>query len=212
MSKKMKVLVSVLVAILVLTVGGTAIALAQEEEEPAPPVEANGLLARVAELLAIPEEDLIDAFNQARQELRQERWEETSNQALDKAVEEGLLTPEEADEIRGWWEQKPEALDRGLLQRACGFWSQRDGQMSGVRRGMRPEIGQCLAQRFLERARDRACIAQDETDEIGQWQNGGPEALNRLSPRARIFNAMRGRQMMAVPRGWDGQLPPELAD
>jgi len=56
MSKKMKVLVSTLVAVLLLTVGGTAIAMAQEEEEPAPQVEANGLLTRVAEILDIPEE------------------------------------------------------------------------------------------------------------------------------------------------------------
>ena len=94
MSKKMKVLVSVLVAVLVFTIGGTAMALAQdEEEEPVPEVAANSLLARVAEILGVSEEDLTEAFKQARQELMQERWEEAFNQLLDKAVAEGLLIP-----------------------------------------------------------------------------------------------------------------------
>ena len=69
MSKKIKVLVSVLVAVLLLTVGGTTIAMAQEEEESAPQVEVNGLLTRVAEILDIPEEDLVAAIDQARQEM-----------------------------------------------------------------------------------------------------------------------------------------------
>ena len=70
MSKKVKVLISVVAAVLLLTVGTTAVVMAQEE--PAPEPRANGLLARVAGILDIPEEDLITAFNQARQEIGQE--------------------------------------------------------------------------------------------------------------------------------------------
>ena len=58
-----KVIVSVLVAILLLTVGATATVMAQEEPTPpAPQVEENGLLARVAEILDIPQEDLVNTF------------------------------------------------------------------------------------------------------------------------------------------------------
>lgn len=219
MSKKMKVLISVLVALLVLTVGGTTIAMAQEDEELEPQdeeftteVESNCLLTRVAETLGIPEEELIEAFQQARQEMMEERWEETSNQALEKAVAEGLLTPEEAEEIREWWEEKPEALSCGFLRHAFGFRNQHCGQLPGVRQGQRPEIRQRLALKFQERAGDRECITQDGADEIYQWQQNRPEILNQLSPRARIFNAFRNRQMIAVPEGWQGQIPDEIAD
>jgi hypothetical protein len=66
-----KVLVSVLVAVVLLTVGGVTMVMAQEkepvQEEPAPQLEGRtGLLARVADILDIPEEDLINAFGQAQ--------------------------------------------------------------------------------------------------------------------------------------------------
>ena len=218
MSKKMKVLVSVLVAILVLGVGGTTIAMAQEGEEPEPQDEEltaevgeNDFLARVAEILGIPEEELREAFKQARQEMMEERWEKAFNRLLDKAVAEGLLTPEEAEEIREWWEQKPEVLDRNLLQHTFGFRNQHCGQLPGVRRGQRPEIRQRLALKFQERAMERVGITQDGTDEIYQWLENRPEVSNGLSPRARIFKTMRNQQMIAVPKGWN-RLMPQMAD
>jgi len=70
MSKKVKVLISVVVAVFLLTIGTTAVVMAQEE--PAPEPRANGLLARVADKLGISQEELTDAFNQARQEMGQE--------------------------------------------------------------------------------------------------------------------------------------------
>jgi len=140
----MKVLVSVLVAVLLLVVGGTTMVMAQEDEEPAPTpqVEANGLLTRVAEILDIPEEDLVAAFEQARQEMRGEAFD----QALAKAVEEGLMTQEEADEIKGWWEQKPEVVDRGLLGRDFRFMGPRCEDMPGNRLGVRAQMGPQLCQ------------------------------------------------------------------
>lgn len=142
MSKKMKVIVSVLVAVLLLTVGGTAIAMAQEEEEPAPQVEANGLLTRVAEILDISEEDLLAAIDQARQEMREEAFD----RALDEAVAEGLITAEEAEEIREWWEQKPEVMDRGLFGHGSRFMGPRCEGMPGSRLGVRAQLGSGLCQ------------------------------------------------------------------
>jgi len=128
MSKKVKVLVSVLVAVVLLTVGGAATVVAQNDgptpiPEPSTKtlmVTANttGLLARVALILEIPEEDLTSAFKQAQQEMRQEAF----IRFLDKAVEEGRLTQEEADGTKEWREQKPEALDPALFPHALrGF-------------------------------------------------------------------------------------------
>ena len=106
MSRKVKVLVSVLVAAVLLTVGGATAAMAQGEPalaaEPgtkgylATGVEprvgfgqssgnagdnmTTGLLARVAEKLGITQEELVSAFKEAQQEMR----EEASIRYLDK--------------------------------------------------------------------------------------------------------------------------------
>ena len=125
MSKRMKVLVAVLLAILLLTVGTTTSVIA--DEEPKPEAGTKGLLARVAEILDIPQEDLTNAFKQAQQEMREEAF----IRSLDKAVEKGRITPEEADEIKEWCEQRPEVLDSGLFLRSFGFPALRSGHMWG---------------------------------------------------------------------------------
>ena len=107
MAKKVKVLISAVVLALLLTVGATATVMAEgEEEETTPPPEENakGLLERVADILEIDEEELINAFKQAQQEMKEEAF----IKALDRAVEEGLITQEQADAIIEWWGQRPD--------------------------------------------------------------------------------------------------------
>jgi len=113
-SKKVKILISLVVAILLLAMGGTATVMAQEEESiPPPRTGGEGVLARVADILNIPQEELASAFNQARQEMRQE----TFHRFLNKAIGQGCLTQDEADPIINWWQQRPEAVDRICLPR-----------------------------------------------------------------------------------------------
>jgi len=76
----------------------------EEETTPPPETSENGLLERVADILGIDEEDLIDAFKQARQEI----CEDVFTSRLEKAVEEGYITQEQADEILKWWNQRPD--------------------------------------------------------------------------------------------------------
>lgn len=119
MSKKAKIIVSVLAAVIVLAVGGAATVMAQDE-----PVEegvlttsetgTEGLMARVAGILGISQDELVNAFKQARQDMR----DEAIDRAIDKAVEKGLIDETEAAEIRGWLAEKPEAIDRFLQKRA----------------------------------------------------------------------------------------------
>ena len=130
MPKKVKVLISVLVVALLLTVGGVTMVMAEGEEETTPPeAGAKGLLERVADILEIDKEDLIDAFKQAQQEIEAEAFINRLNQA----VEEGLIIQEQADEIlewwsqrpdetiREWWGQKPEVIEPGMVERALRF-------------------------------------------------------------------------------------------
>ncbi len=141
MSRKMKTLVAVMVAVLVLTAGSAALVMAQEEEPPPTP-ETNGLLSKVAEILGIPQEDLSNAFQQARQELKQDAFQ----QFLNKAIEEGRINQEEADEYLEWWEQRPEAADI-LLQRLIGPRALRGRRMQ--QQGIMPMPGRQGGQQQL---------------------------------------------------------------
>ena len=215
----MKVLVSVLVAILLLTVGGTTIALAQDDEELEedeltteevegilPDEESDNLLARVAEILGISEEELRDIFRQAREEVRDERFDEALYSMLDKAVEEGLLSDNESQEIREWWEEKPEALTPGLLQRAFWAMHSRLKPLTGNRFGNSPE----LRQKALEKALEKGLISPEKVEAIKERQESRPEVSNAQQSRAHIFKAFRNRQQIAVPQGWHGQTPGEV--
>ena len=71
MSRRIKVLISVLVVVL-LTVGSAATVMAEGEATPPPEAGAKCLPARVAQILGITQEDLANAFEQARQEIREE--------------------------------------------------------------------------------------------------------------------------------------------
>lgn len=110
MSKRAKFLVALsLVVLLVSATIGTA--LAQEPTQEKPPVPTmKKLFTRVAEILGIEEQKLIDAFVQAWKELAAEAFQAR----LNKLVEQGRLTEEQAKQIKEWWAQRPEFLPPGL--------------------------------------------------------------------------------------------------
>ncbi len=217
MSKKMKILIAVLVAILTLTVSGAMAVLAQDGEETefdeeelieeldeiAPRVrlfmasiESNELLSRVSDILGISEEELSDAFTQAKQEMMAERCEEAFYEFLDRAVAEELLTEGEAQGIKEWWEQKPEALNSAQLRNALCIMRSN------------PE----LRMEILEQAIEEGLISEEEATEIMAWTGNRPAALSQLSPKPQIMNSVRGRHMIAVRKGWHGPLPYQNTD
>lgn len=74
--------------------------LAQETDDSG---DNPGLFGRVAEILGLAEDDVKDAFDQARTEIHDERSElrqENLSAHLDELIESGELTEEEAAEIR----------------------------------------------------------------------------------------------------------------
>ena len=58
------------------------------------------LLARVAAILGIDQQKVEDAFTQARTEMRDE--------ALQKLVDEGKITQQQADQYKKWWQSRPD--------------------------------------------------------------------------------------------------------
>jgi len=228
MSKKMKVLIAVLVAILTLTVSGAMAVLAQDDDEPEPDEEelieeldeivprvrlfmasagSGELLSRVAEILDIPEEALRDAFEEAKQEIADERGEQAFYEFLDRAVAEGLITDGEAEDIREWWEQKPEALNRAMLRNAFSRMCQNPEALTNEA---------CRQFKEMRRNMWQWCqgigASEESADETGAWRGNKPAALSQLSPKPRIMNAVRGRHMIAVPEGWRGSLPYQNTD
>ena len=143
MSKKFKVIISVLVAVLLLIASGTAVAMAQDEPELQS--ESGGLLARVASILAIPPEKLVDAFQQARQEMREEC----------QATGNCTIRQENENNFRQRW-------------------------------------------------------AEEEQEMGKRFQGNGTES--QKNRRFRISQSVRGRQMIAVPEGWQGTWQPELVE
>ena len=69
---------------------------------------SKGFAARVAEILGLEEDAVADAMEQARQEMHDERVEAW----LDKMVESGKITQEQADDYQDWLDDRPEGLDR----------------------------------------------------------------------------------------------------
>lgn len=192
MSKKLKVLVAVLMAILLLTIGGAAVVMADDESSSTSnATSTNSLLARVADKLGITEEELANAFREARQEMREEAF----IRYLDKAVEEGLIDEGEASEIKEWWEQKPEAFERLSPHRFLGK-GLLGRHMLSAQRGW--------SEGALSQAMERGLITEEKANMIMErWQNR-LETQNHLFLRSRIHQAIRDRQTMAVPKGWQG--------
>lgn len=108
MRKHMKIGLIAIAAILALTAGLTAVSFA---DSPEADTGSDGgprqvFISKVAEILGLDEEQVADAFIQAHQEM----WDEFQQQRLQEAVENGLITEEEADQIQEWWDSRPEAL------------------------------------------------------------------------------------------------------
>lgn len=113
MSKRKKLVLTAVAVVLVIggVLGGTAIAAAQDDETlPQEQAQANTLLDRIAEIYeentgtALDTEALKSAFQQTRQELNAQRQQAM----LDRLVEKGVITQEEANEYQAWLDARPD--------------------------------------------------------------------------------------------------------
>ncbi|HUU63473.1 MAG TPA: hypothetical protein VMX96_06100 [Dehalococcoidia bacterium] len=110
MKRYMKYGIIAIVAVVALSAGITAVVSAQSPEAEVGSDTGPGqiFLSKVADILESDEEELADAFKQARQEM----CEEMQKQRLQSMLEEGLITAEEAEQIQDWWDSRPEAMQQ----------------------------------------------------------------------------------------------------
>lgn len=115
MWKSKKVILAALLGTLLLagTIGGIAFAQTGNGDDSQP----KALFSRVAGILGIDQQKLEDAFAQAQKEMR----DEALDSYLQKAVEAGKLTQEQADQYKGWWQARPDTPLPGPFGRGFGF-------------------------------------------------------------------------------------------
>ena len=111
-NKKIIIIEVLVVVMLIATVGIAAVAQADDENVEQDQVSTCDVIEKVAEIYeantgtAIDAEELENAFVQARQEIRTEN----RYNFLDKLVELGKITQEQADEFKAWLEARPDIL------------------------------------------------------------------------------------------------------
>ena len=109
MSKRAKLLTISVAMLLLLTVGLTTFVLAQEspaEEGDVTESPKQTFISRVANIIGVEEEQLADAFKQAKQEMTEEAVERCLQYALDNEY----IDEQKADQIREWKQNLPDVL------------------------------------------------------------------------------------------------------
>ena len=101
---------------------------------PTPATAPTTILGRVAAILGLEEATVEDAFQQARNDQKTESYREI----LDRKVEQGFITAEEADEQFLWFQSRPDSLTGsfrkgGHRQSAFGHAKRFGGKRFGMR-------------------------------------------------------------------------------
>lgn len=109
MLKSKKFIIVAVVAVVAIIVGATA-GIALAANPPETERGSNKLLARVAEILDIPQDRLVEAFKQASAELREQR----RDAYFQNLIDEGKLTQQQVEEYKQWLQDRPDIPLPGL--------------------------------------------------------------------------------------------------
>ena len=117
MKRKRWFVVSLMAAVMAVGIT-TGVVMAQGSGDPEGDSPFKSFVSRVAEILGIDEAQVQEAIDQAAREIQDERLQ----QKLDRLVESGRLTQEQAVEYRDWIQSRPEGLSpRFGFRRFGGF-------------------------------------------------------------------------------------------
>ena len=111
MKHRTKIIAGVLVATMALT--GVLVGTISADEGAADGPRGS-LIARVAEILGLDQEQVESAFRQAMQEQREERkaqMEAARDARLQDLIDDGIVTEEQVAEWKAWLESRPDNRD-----------------------------------------------------------------------------------------------------
>ena len=107
--KKKRSLLLVLFTAMLLALGITGGAVLAQEGNTQDDGARQSMASRVAAILGLGEQEVEDAFKQARREMHDERFETR----MDRLVEKGQITEDEASEAIDWYQSRPEDIGHG---------------------------------------------------------------------------------------------------
>jgi hypothetical protein len=175
MTKKMKILVSVVVAVFVLSIVGTVAVMAQTTAPLAPPA-ANGtppvrpnINAQVAKILGIEEVAFTDALKAARIALAPALIPAPSTPAVPPATPTKPIRPAPI---------KP----ADLYAKVDVILSKPAGTVAAAFKQAEKEMQDLALNNSLENAVTKGKITSGEKDQIKAWYQSKPAALDKLGP------------------------------
>jgi hypothetical protein len=132
--------VALLVGALALGITGSTVLAHSESTDGDSPFQS--FVSRVATILGLNETDVQEAFDQAGREMENDAL----HKFLDRQVELGRLTREQADEYEGWYQSRPEVLSpRPFFRRFGGhgffggrMWGRHGRLGGGLHQGVDP--------------------------------------------------------------------------
>lgn len=101
-NKRTAAIISILAAVILMGISA-GVVFAQDEND-AKIKDCNPIFTRVAEIMGVDEQELENAFKQAMKEQK----EQMLNERMQKLVEDGKLTSEEANKYKEWLEARPD--------------------------------------------------------------------------------------------------------
>ena len=131
--------------------------------------------SRVAEILDLDQETVIEAFDQARTDIQGQQLQAK----LDQAVEDERISEEQAEEFQSWFDQRPEGLSI-LHSGKVGFWRGSgnvasivadtlelgEDSLTDAIREARCELIVERSQQWLDQAVEDGRITQEQADKI----------------------------------------------
>jgi polyhydroxyalkanoate synthesis regulator phasin len=159
-TKKAFILVPVLAVVLSLCVG-VGLVMANDSANPQGP--GQEMMDRVAQILGIDKQDLSDAFKQAQDEFEAQR--------IDKLVEDGKITQEQADQLNAWEAARPAP---GADQQTFEEWQNSRPDVPGLEPPGPPQAHGNMDE-MLSKLVDEGKITQEQADQLKAWEAEKPD-------------------------------------
>jgi polyhydroxyalkanoate synthesis regulator phasin len=176
------ILSSLLAVTMVIGTAGTALADDGQNSQG----NQDGLLARVAQILNIDLQKLKDAFKQAVTELRAEK----QNTELQNLVTSGKLTQDQADQLKAWFDSRPDIpgvgprnIDQMLKD---GKITQEQYDAYQAWQAAKPDVPLPVRQEGLDTGLQKLVengkLTQEQADQLKAWFDSRPD-IPGVNPR-----------------------------